>query len=124
MQSKRIVVVDNDAPLRAALANLLKAAGYEVDCHASAESFLASGGLSSTDCLLLDVRMPGMSGEELQQHLDRVGAGIPIVFITGQAATGVRIGPLSARRVEVLEKPSTDDELIGAIERALRAAAG
>ena len=67
--------------------------------------------------------MPGMSGEELQQHLDRVGAGIPIVFMTGQAATGVRIG-VSARRVEVLEKPSTDDELIGAIERALRAAAG
>ena len=124
MQSKRIVVVDNDARVRAALANLLKAAGYEVDCHASAESFLASGGLSSTDCLLLDVRMPGMSGEELQQHLDRVGVGIPIVFITGQAATGVRIGPLSARRVEVLEKPFTDDELIGAIERALRAAAG
>ena len=118
MQSKRIVVVDNDAPLRAALANLLKAAGYEVDCHASAESFLASGGLSSTDCLLLDVRMPGMSGQELQQHLNRVGVGIPIVFITGQAATSVRIGPLSARRVEVLEKPFTDDALIGAIERA------
>jgi FixJ family two-component response regulator len=118
MQSKRIVVVDNDARVRAALASLLKAAGYEVDCHASAESFLASGGLSSTDCLLLDVRMPGMSGQELQQHLNRVGVGIPIVFITGQAATSVRIGPLSARRVEVLEKPFTDDALIGAIERA------
>jgi two-component system response regulator FixJ len=124
MQSKRIVMVDNDARVRAALANLLKSAGYEVDCHASAESFLASGGLSSTDCLLLDVRMPGMSGQELQQHLDRVGAEIPIVFITGQPATSVRIGPLSARRVEVLEKPFTDDALIGAIERALRAAAG
>jgi FixJ family two-component response regulator len=124
MQSKRIVVVDNDAPLRAALANLLRAAGYEVDCHASAESFLASGEFSSTDCLLLDVRMRGMSGEQLQQHLARVGAGIPIIFITAQTATGVRIGPLSARRVEVLEKPFTDEELIDAIERSLRPAAG
>ena len=121
MQPMRIVVVDNDAPVRAALANLLKAVGYEVDCHASAESFLGSGGLSSTDCLILDVRMPGMSGVELQQHLDRLGAAMPIVFITGQAASSLPIDPRSTRRVEILEKPFSDDTLIGVIERVLRA---
>jgi FixJ family two-component response regulator len=114
MKPKTIAVVDNDAPVRAALATLLAAAGYEVDCHASAESLLASGRLAGADCLLVDVRMPGMSGVELQQHLERMGAAIPIVFMTGQAAANVRI----AGTVELLEKPFSDEALIGAIERA------
>ena len=63
--------------MRASLANFLEAAGYEVDSHASAEGFLGSGRLSSTDCLLLDVSMPGMGGLELQAHLDRIGVRIP-----------------------------------------------
>ena len=124
METTRIVVVDNDAPVRAALESLLTAAGYKVDSHASAEAFLQSGRFSGTDCLLLDVRMPGMSGVELQEHLARIGAAVPIVFMTGQPATSVRSEALSAGVVEFLEKPFSDDALLDAIERALRAASG
>ena len=122
MKTKTIVVVDNEAPIRNALESLLTAAGYKVDGHASAEAFLQSGRLSGTDCLLLDVRMPGMSGVELQEHLARIGAAIPIVFMTGQPATSVRSEALSAGVVEFLEKPFSDDALIAAIERALGSA--
>jgi len=122
LTTRTVVVVDNDASVRRALEGLLKAAGYEVDSHASAESFLQSGQLSSTGCLLLDVRLPGMSGVELQEHLDRLDAGIPIVFMTGSAEANVRSRALSARTVEFLEKPFSDEALLGAIERALRAA--
>ena len=122
METTRIVVVDNDAPVRAALESLLTAAGYKVDSHASAEAFLQAGRFSGTDCLLLDVRMPGMSGVELQEHLARIGAAVPIVFMTGQPATSVRSEALSAGVVEFLEKPFSDDALIAAIERALGSA--
>jgi len=115
-----VVVVDNNASVRAALEALLKAVGYDVDTHASAESFLQSGRLSSTDCLLLDVRMSGMSGVELQEHLARLGARIPIVFMTGSAGASVRSQALSAGAVECLEKPFSKEALLGAIDRALR----
>jgi FixJ family two-component response regulator len=121
VKTATVVVVDNNAPMRVALQRLLKAAGYEVDTHASAESFLQSGRLSSTDCLLLDVRMSGMSGVELQEDLDRLGAKIPIVFMTGSADANVRSRALSSKVVELLEKPFSDEALLGAIERALRA---
>lgn len=122
LKTATVVVVDNDASVRVALEGLLKAAGYAVDTHASAESFLQSGRLSSTDCLLLDVRMSGMSGVELQEDLDRLGAKIPIVFMTGYAETSVRSRALSAEVLEFLEKPFSDEALLGAIERAIRVA--
>jgi len=118
----RVVVVDNNASVRGALEELLTAAGYEVDTHASAESFLESGRLSSADCLLLDVEMPGMSGVELQEQLDRLDARIPIVFMTGHGKASIRNRALAAGVVEFLEKPFSDRALLGAIERALRAA--
>src|SRR5262249_9050333 len=122
LKTKTIVVVDDDAPVRVALESLLEAAGYQVDSYASAEGFLQSGRLSGADCLLLDVRMHGMSGVDLLAHLDRTGALIPVIFMTGHAATRVRKEAPSARVVEFLEKPFSDDALIGAIERALEAA--
>jgi len=117
-----IVVVDNDVSMRSSLVGLLQAAGYEVEGHAPAEAFLESGRLSSTACLILDVRMPGMSGVELLEHLERVGARIPIVFMTGDSASKLRSKATSARVVEFLEKPFSDDTLFDAIERAIRAA--
>jgi len=119
-----IVVVDNDPTMRASLESLLHAGGYDVEAHASAEDFLESGRLSSTACLLLDVRMPGMTGLELLEHLDHVGAKIPIVFMTGDSARKVRSKATSASVVEFLEKPFSDEALFDAIERALRAARG
>jgi FixJ family two-component response regulator len=104
--------VDYEASVRAALENLLKSAGYEVDTYASAESFLHSGRLSSTDCLLLDVRMSGMSGVELQEYLDRVHAEIPIVFMTAHPKATICSRALAVGVVEFLEKPFRSDELI------------
>ena len=121
MNAPRVVVVDNSASVRGALEELLTAAGYEVDTHASAESFLESGRLSSTDCLLLDVRLSAMSGLALQEHLDRLDARIPIVLMSGHAGD-ILPGRASAGVVEFLEKPFSDRALLGAIERALRAA--
>jgi len=117
-----VVVVDNDAAVRAALSALLKSAGYAVDTYASAESFLESDRLSSTDCLLLDVRMSGMGGLELQEHLARLDAKIPIIFMTAHVEASVRGRALATGQAEFLEKPFTDEALLGAIERALRAA--
>src|SRR5882724_10812239 len=121
LNAPRLVVVDNNASVRGALEELLTAAGYEVDTHASAESFLESGRLSSTDCLLLDVRLSAMSGLALQEHLDRLDARIPIVLMSGYAGA-ILPGRASAGVVEFLEKPFSDRALLGAIERALRAA--
>jgi len=121
LNAPRVVVVDNSASVRGALEELLTAAGYEVDTHASAESFLESGRLSSTDCLLLDVRLSAMSGLALQEHLDRLDARIPIVLMSGYAGA-ILPGRASAGVVEFLEKPFSDRALLGAIERALRAA--
>ena len=121
MNAPRVVVVDNNASVRGALEELLTAAGYEVDTHASAESFLESGRLSSTDCLLLDVRLSAMSGLALKEHLDRLDARIPIVLMSGHAGD-ILPGWASAGVVEFLEKPFSDRALLGAIERALRAA--
>ena len=117
-----VVVVDNDAPVRAALSALLKSAGYAVDTFASAESFLESDRLSSTGCLLLDVRMSGMGGLELQEHLARLDAQIPIIFMTAYAESSLRSRSLAIGKAEFLEKPFTDEALLGAIERMLRAA--
>jgi len=116
-----VVVVDNDAPVRAALSALLKSAGYAVDTYASAESFLESDRLSSTGCLLLDVRMSGMGGLELQEHLARLDAKIPIILMTAHAEATLRSRALAIGPAEFLEKPFTDEALLGAIERALGA---
>lgn len=121
MNAPTIVVVDNDASVRAALSALLKSAGYAVDTHASAETFLESDRLSSTDCLLLDVRMSGMGGLELQEHLASLDAEVPIIFMTAHAEATLRSRALAIGPAEFLEKPFTDEALLGAIERALGA---
>jgi two-component system, LuxR family, response regulator FixJ len=117
-----LVVVDNDASVRIALEKLLQAAGYRVETHASAEAFLQSGRPSEADCLLLDVRMSGMSGLELQEELARLGLGIPIVFITGHAESSMRRRAQSRGPVEFLEKPFDDEALLAAVERVIKAA--
>jgi len=121
LSTPTVVVVDNDAPVRAALSALLKSAGYAVDTYASAESFLQSDRLSSTDCLLLDVRMSGMGGLELQEHLARLDAKIPIILMTAHAEASVRSRALAIGPAQLLEKPFTDEALLEAIERARRA---
>ena len=117
----RISVVDDDVSMRQAIKGLLKSAGFHAEVFASAEEFLNSGRLSGTACLILDVRMPGMSGVELQERLIASGRMVPIIFITAHADEQERARALERGAVDCLQKPFTDDALLDAIAKAVGA---
>lgn len=115
-----IAVVDDDESVRESLPDLLRELGYDARAFASAEEFLHSGCLGETDCLILDIAMPGVSGPELQRDLVRRGEKVPIVFITAQGDESVR-GELRRKgAVEVLLKPYSEQDLGAALDLALR----
>ena len=115
----RLAVVDDDPSVREALRALLRSAGFTVEAFASAEEFLACGHLSEFDCLLLDVRMEGMSGVELHDHLIASGSRTPVVFMTAHADATVRARALVASGVRVLSKPVSEDDLLNGIDALL-----
>jgi FixJ family two-component response regulator len=110
-----ISVVDDDESLRESLEGLLKAMGYTVSVFSSAEGFLASQALAKTNCLILDVRMPGMSGPELQQKLKTHGHRIPIIFITAHGDEDVISRVMAEGAIDCLLKPFSEDSLLNAI---------
>ena len=114
-----ISVVDDDESLRESLEGLLKSMGYRVNVFSSAEGFLGSQALVKTNCLILDVRMPGMSGPELQQKLKALGHRIPIIFITAHGDDDVIARAMADGAVDCLLKPFSEDSLLGAIGLAL-----
>ena len=114
-----VSVVDDSESVRESLPDLLEQFGFAVQAFASAEDFLASDGLTATNCLVLDVGLPGMSGPELQQELKRRKQAIPIVFITAQGDASLRPRLLAAGAVACLFKPFTDTALIDAVNTAL-----
>jgi FixJ family two-component response regulator len=114
-----VIVVDDDASVRKALGRLIRAAGYRVEVFGGAAEYLAREALEPPACLVLDVRMPGMSGLELQRAIEGTPKGLPIVFITGHGDDTVRTQTLAAGAVEVLYKPVDDTLLLAAIEQAL-----
>jgi len=114
-----ISVVDDDQSLRESLEGLLKTLGYDTTVFSSAESFLGSEALAKTACLILDVRMPGMSGPELQRELISRRRNIPIIFITAQADENVVARVMADGAVDCLLKPFSEDSLLEAIGRAL-----
>ena len=114
-----VSVVDDDESMREALPDLLRQFGFAAEAFASAEAFLASEFVSETNCLLLDVAMPGMSGPDLQQELTWRRQKIPIVFITAYGDASV-LRPLLARgAVRCLVKPFSDAALLDAVGAAL-----
>lgn len=120
MNAQAVVhVVDDDESLRAALRRLLTAAGYSVAAYASAGEFLLRPPADAPGCLLLDLRMPGPSGLDLQQALDQHGIRLPVIFLTGHGdlATGIRA--MKAGAVDFLSKPVEREPLLAAVERAL-----
>ena len=123
-KSRRIAVVDDDESVREALTGLLRSAGFGAEGYASAEEFLRSGRLDDTECLILDVRMPGIGGIELQRHLALAGHDTPIIFITAHGDEHTRAQALGANVVEFLTKPFDDDALLEAIGRALGSGGG
>ena len=115
-----VSIVDDDESVRESLPDLLREFGFAAQTFASAEEFLASGYVGRTNCLLLDVAMPGMSGPDLQQELTRRHQDIPIVFITAVADETVRPRVLAQGAVECLFKPFSDTVLLEALNTALR----
>ncbi len=118
-----IAVVDDDASVRGAIQALLRSAGLDAEVFASAEEFLGSGRLAATTCLILDIRMPGMSGIELQERLLASGHRIPIIVITAHADDDERARALERGAIDCLQKPFDDDALFDAIGKASGAAA-
>jgi len=114
-----ISIVDDDDSVRVALKSLIDSVGFRAEVFGSGEEFLSSPYVSQTDCLIADVRMPGMSGLELQDRLNAANLSIPVVFISahddGEAcARGLRAGA-----VDFLKKPFSEDALLGAISAGL-----
>ena len=114
-----ITIVDDDDALRNSLDNLLRSVGFRVQGFASAEAFLQAQHAPETACLLLDVRLPGMNGLELQRQLGGTHWRIPIIFITAYADDAMRTQALAAGAVAVLSKPCREEDLLHAIEAAL-----
>ena len=115
-----VSVVDDDASVRESLPDLLRTFGYASRAFSSAEQFLSSDVVDQTDCLVLDVAMPGIGGPVLQQELSRWGKTIPIVFITAIADERLRPQLLAAGAVDCLLKPFSETSLLQAISAALQ----
>ena len=115
-------IVDDDEDVRGGLKKMLEIEGFRVADWPSADAFLADPEEAREErpgCLVLDVRMPGMSGLELQNRLHELGRGLPVIFLTGFADVHVAVSSLKAGALDFLMKPVDEDELIAAIDRAL-----
>ena len=119
MSRRTVLVVDDDPPVRKALKRLITAAGYDVEVMADAAAYLAHERVEPPACLLLDLRMPGMSGMELLGAIAGTEHALPIVLITGHGDEHIRREALAAGALDVLEKPLDEERLLQAIERAL-----
>jgi FixJ family two-component response regulator len=114
-----ISIVDDDDSVRQALKSLIDSVGFRAEVFESGEAFLKSPYISQTDCLIADVRMPGMSGLELQERLNAANSPIPIVFISAHDDSDARARGLRAGAVDFLKKPFSEDALLGAISTSL-----
>jgi FixJ family two-component response regulator len=114
-----IAIVDDDDALRNSLDNLLRSVGFRAQGFSSAEAFLRSNQAHDTECLILDVRMPGMNGLELQRQMVAAHWQIPIIFITSHADDDARARALEGGAVAFLYKPCREDDLLHAIDAAL-----
>lgn len=114
-----VFVVDDDDALRRATTRLLASHGFTVKAFASAEEFVAAFDPEASGCLLLDLRMPGQSGLELQRTLGERGATLPIVFLTGHADVPASVHAMKHGAIDFLEKPVNEAQLVDALGRAI-----
>ena len=117
--STLVCVVEDDLSVREALAGLIRSAGWSVEVFSSAHEFLIRDKSTVPSCLVLDVRLPGLSGLDLQARLAELGNGIPIVFITGHGDIPMSVRAMKAGAVEFLTKPFVDQDLLDGIGRAI-----
>jgi len=114
-----VYVVEDDASVREALSSLIRSVGLRVEVFASAREYLRAKAPEGPACLVLDVRLPGLSGMELQRDLAAVGNPIPIIFITGHGDIPMSVRAMKAGATEFLTKPFQDDDLLAAIRQAI-----
>ena len=114
-----VFLIDDDASVRRALARLIKSAGHQVQTFASAREFLDSAAAEEAACLVLDVRMPDLTGIDLQRQLEVLNRKVPIVFITGHGDIPMSVSAMKAGAVDFLSKPVKDIDLLRAIKQAL-----
>ena len=118
-KTKLVAIVDDDDLMRGALQGMLKSVGLPSQTFASAEEFLKSGQQHQTACLITDIRMPGMSGLDLQAKLNAEHCRIPTIFITAHGDTRLRMQALRAGAVEFLAKPFDDEALLESVRAAM-----
>ena len=114
-----VFVVDDDDAVRDSLRLLLKSAGIPAEAFGSAQEFLAVYDAAQPGCLVLDVRMPGMSGLELQEELNARGAMLPIIFITGHGDVPMAVEAMQRGAMDFLQKPFRDQDLLDAVQQGL-----
>ena len=114
-----VFVVDDDPSMREALSSLIRSVKLGVETFSSAREFLRRSRPDTASCLVLDVRLPGLNGLELQQHLIRKGVHLPIIFITGQGDIPMSVRAIKAGALEFLTKPFRKQDLLRAIEQAI-----
>jgi FixJ family two-component response regulator len=119
MASSFVYVIDDDASMRASLESLLTSVGHQVETVASVQAFMDSPRAEAPSCLVLDVRLPGRSGLELQRDLSSAGVLLPIVFITGHGDIPMSVAAMKAGAIEFLTKPFRDQDLLDAVHRGL-----
>ncbi|MCG5259693.1 response regulator transcription factor [Cupriavidus gilardii] len=121
-RGETVFIVDDDEAMRDSLTWLLEGNGYQVRSFASAEQFLAAYDANQVSCLILDVRMPGMSGPELQERMIAENIHLPIVFITGHGDVPMAVSTMKKGAIDFIEKPFDESELRTLVERMLQKA--
>ena len=114
-----VFVIDDDASVRASLKSLFESVGFRVQLYDSADEFQQSERPDLPCCLVLDVRLPGLSGLEFQSELARMGTNLPIIFMTGHGDIPMTVQAMKAGAVEFLTKPCRDQELLDAVRLAI-----
>ena len=118
-QKQTIHVVDDDEAMRDSMNWLLEGEGYTVACYDSAASFLAARNDRMRGCIVLDVRMPEMSGLELHEKLETLGSRLPIIFVTGHGDVPMAVSALQRGACDFIEKPFNNEDLLSRVQRAL-----
>jgi FixJ family two-component response regulator len=116
-----IYVIDDDRSVRDALSSLFRSVGYKVQLFESTSEFIQAKRLDANSCLVLDIRLPGVSGLDLQSHLNREQIQIPIIFMTGHGDIPMSVRAMKAGAVDFLTKPFRDQDMLDAVTRAIEA---
>jgi FixJ family two-component response regulator len=118
-QQATVFVIDDDPEVRDALDRLLRSDGWNVQAFASAQDFLEAPAARGAGCILLDVDMPGMTGPQLHAHLQEIGVGLPVIYLTGRCSVSISVQAMKNGALDFLEKPIDADALLPAIALAV-----